>query len=144
MEKVKNMSRGLERKLLIVGSVWNLVTSLITIFSYYTWFEKEGVQRLENTDLNTMIAGSHMINNILQVILMFGLIMFVGAIVTFLIAVKMKDNEIQYKVLIWIGIWGIVQLFSMDLIGFAIFLIAFVVYLAKNKAIRLVKMAQVA
>ncbi|WP_198510302.1 hypothetical protein [Bacillus solitudinis] len=138
------MSRGLERKLLIVGSVWNLVTSLITIFSYYTWFEKEGVQRLENTDLNTMIAGSHMINNILQVILMFGLIMFVGAIVTFLIAVKMKDNEIQYKVLIWIGIWGIVQLFSMDLIGFAIFLIAFVVYLAKNKAIRLVKMAQVA
>jgi hypothetical protein len=133
------MKRGLERKLLIVGSVWNLITSLLTIFSYYTWFDQEGAQRLESADLNTLIAGSQMINNILQVILMFGLFMLVGAIVNFLIAVKIKDNEIQYKILIWIGVWGIVQLVSMDLIGFVIFLIAFVIYLAKNKAIKLGK-----
>ncbi|WP_088105650.1 hypothetical protein [Halalkalibacter urbisdiaboli] len=133
------MSRGIERILLISGSLWNLVTSLLTIFSYYSWFNIEGAKRLESADLNTMIAGSQMVNNILQIILIFGLFMFVGAIVNFLIAVKMKDNEIQYKVLIWIGVWGIVQLFSMDLIGFAIFLVAFVIYLAKNKAIRLAK-----
>ncbi|WP_084309297.1 hypothetical protein [Alkalihalobacterium bogoriense] len=137
------VSRGLERKLLIAGSVWNLVTSLITIFSYYSWFNREGAQRLENVDMNTAIAGSQMINNILQVILMFGLFIFVGAIITFLVAVKIKDNEIQSKVVIWIAVWGLVQLASMDFIGFAIFLIAFVIYLAKNKAIRLAKTKEV-
>ncbi|MBP3953556.1 hypothetical protein J7W16_20940 [Bacillus sp. YZJH907-2] len=137
------MSRGLERKLLIIGSFWNLVTSLLTIFSYYNWFDREGSLSLENSDLNTMIAGSQMVNNVLQVILLFGIFMLVGAVINFLIAVKIKDNEIQNKVLVWIGIWGLIQLASMDIIGFLIFLIAFVIYLAKNKAIKLTKTAVV-
>ncbi|WP_413381387.1 hypothetical protein [Alkalihalobacillus sp. 1P02AB] len=133
------IKRGLERKLLIIGSTWNLITSLLTIFSYYSWFDQEGAKRLENQDWNTMIAGSQMVNNVLQVILMFGIFMLVGAIINFLIAVKLKDNEIQYGVLIWIAIWGLIQLLSMDIIGFILFLIAFVIYLAKNRAIRLIK-----
>lgn len=143
MNQALKMSRGLERKLLIIGSFWNLVTSLLTIFSYYNWFDREGSLSLENSDLNTMIAGSQMVNNVLQVILLFGIFMLVGAIINFLIAVKIKDNEIQNKVLVWIGIWGLVQLASMDIIGFLIFLIAFVIYLAKNKAIKITKTAVV-
>jgi hypothetical protein len=135
------MRRGTERNLLFAGSVWNLITSLLTLFSYYTWFDKEGAQRLENADTSMLIVGSTMISNILQVILIFGLFMFIGAIVNFLIAVKMRNNEIQYKILIWIGVWGLVQLLSMDLIGFVIFMVAFVVYLAKNKAIKIAQTA---
>jgi hypothetical protein len=131
------MSRGLERKLLITGAAWNMITALLTIFNYYSWFNKEGARRLETADLNTAIAGSQMVNNILQVILIFGIFMLVGAIITFLVAVKIRDNDIQKKVVIWIGFWAVVQLMSMDLIGVAIYLVAFVVYLAKNKAIRL-------
>lgn len=131
------MNRGLERKLLITGSLWNLITALLTMFSYYTWFKREGAQRLELVDQSTALAGSQMVNNILDVILLFGIFMLVGAIVNFIIAIKMKDNQIQNKVIIWIGIWGAVQLLSMDLIGFVIFSIAFVIYLAKNKAVRL-------
>ncbi|MBP1969294.1 hypothetical protein J2Z83_001398 [Virgibacillus natechei] len=134
------MNRGLERKLLIIGSIWNLFTSLLTIFSYNTWFNKEGAQQLQNADFNLMITGTQLIDNLSRVILTFGLFMFVGSIVNFLVALKMQDNIIQYKVLIWIFIWGIVQLFSMDIIGFVIFLIAFVIYLSKNKAVNLSKM----
>lgn len=143
MDQALKMSRGLERKLLIIGSFWNLVTSLLTIFSYYNWFDREGSLSLENSDLNTMIAGSQMVNNVLQVILLFGIFMLVGSIINFLIAVKIKDNEIQNKVLVWIGIWGLIQLAAMDIIGFLIFLFAFVIYLAKNKAIKLTKTAVV-
>ncbi|WP_078579021.1 DUF4064 domain-containing protein [Salipaludibacillus agaradhaerens] len=131
------MSRGLERKLLIIGAAWNMITALLTIFNYYSWFNREGAQRLEAVDLNTAIAGSQMVNNILQIILIFGIFMLVGAIITFLVAVKIRDNEIQKKVVIWIGFWAVVQLMSMDLIGVSIYLIAFVVYLAKNKAIKM-------
>ncbi|KGA98496.1 hypothetical protein AJ85_07540 [Alkalihalobacillus alcalophilus ATCC 27647 = CGMCC 1.3604] len=138
------IKRGLERKILIIGSAWNLITSLLTIFSYYSWFDQEGAKRLENQDWNTMIAGSQMVNNVLQVILMFGIFMLVGAIVTFLIAVKLKDNEIQYGVIVWIAIWGLIQLVSMDILGFILFLIAFVIYLAKNRAVRLIKNGETA
>ncbi|UJW59202.1 hypothetical protein HXZ66_18185 [Bacillus sp. A116_S68] len=131
------MSRSLERKLLIIGAAWNMITALLTIFNYYSWFNREGAQRLEAVDLNTAIAGSQMVNNILQIILIFGIFMLVGAIITFLVAVKIRDNEIQRKVVIWIGFWAVVQLMSMDLIGVSIYLIAFVVYLAKNKAIKM-------
>lgn len=37
------------------------------------------------------------------------------------------------------AIWGAVLLASMDIIGFLLVLIAFVTYLAKNKAIKLTK-----
>ncbi|MCR6094966.1 hypothetical protein HXA31_13995 [Salipaludibacillus agaradhaerens] len=131
------MSRGLERKLLIIGAAWNMITALLTIFNYYSWFNREGAQRLETVDLNTAIAGSQMVNNILQIILIFGIFMLIGALITFLVAVKIRDNEIQKKVVIWIGFWVVVQLLSMDLIGVSIYLVAFVVYLAKNKAIRM-------
>ncbi|MFA9458013.1 hypothetical protein ACERJO_14745 [Halalkalibacter sp. AB-rgal2] len=131
------VSRKLERTFIIIGAAWNLVIALVTMFQYYTWFQREGAIKLEETDMNTMIAGSQMVNNVLQVILIYSLFIFVGAIVNFLIAVKLQDDEIQYKVLIWIGVWAAIMLTMTDIIGFALYSIAFVMYLAKNKAIKL-------
>ncbi|WP_035342024.1 hypothetical protein [Halalkalibacter hemicellulosilyticus] len=131
------VSRKLERSFIIIGAAWNLVIALVTMFQYYTWFQREGALKLEETDMNTMIAGSQMVNNVLQVILIYSLFLFVGAIVNFLIAVKLQDDEIQYKVLIWIGVWAAIMLTMTDIIAFALYSIAFVMYVAKNKAIRL-------
>lgn len=131
------MSRKLERNLLLVGSIWNLITSLLTMFSYNTWFHKEGTYQLDSVDINTMIVGTHLLENISKIILTFGLFMFVGSIINFLISIKIKDDIIQNKILIWIGFWGLVQLISMDIIGFVIFMVVFIIYLAKNKAIKL-------
>ncbi|MBU7594302.1 hypothetical protein [Metabacillus halosaccharovorans] len=131
------MNRGLERKLLMAGSIWNMITALITIFGYSTWFKKTGVQGLQNTSVDTMFVGTTMIDSVSKVIVTFGLFMFVGAIVNFLIARNMQDNSIQRKTLIWIVCWGLFQLCVMDVIGFLLFLIAFVIYTAKNKAIKL-------
>jgi uncharacterized membrane protein YvlD (DUF360 family) len=131
------MSRGLERKLLIAGSIWNMFTALVTIFGYSTWFKNTGVQALQNTSVDTMLVGTTMIDSVSKVILTFGLFIFVGAIVNFLIARNLKDNEIQYKTLIWIACWGILQLFALDIVGFVLFLVLFVIYFAKNKAIKL-------
>ncbi|WP_260681914.1 hypothetical protein [Alkalicoccobacillus porphyridii] len=90
-----------------------------------------------------MLAGSQMVNNVLQVILLFGIFTLIGAIITFFLAVKMKDHSIQKGIMIWIAVWGMILLFSMDILGFLLFLIAFVIYLAKNKAIRLADQPQV-
>ncbi|MFD2654978.1 DUF4064 domain-containing protein [Gracilibacillus thailandensis] len=131
------MKRGLERKLLITGAVWNLITALLTIFSYNSWFNRQGEQQLKNADMETMIAGSQMVNNISSIIFIFGLFTLIGALISFFVAVKLRDNEIQKKVMIWVGIWTVIQLLSMDILGFLVYMIAFIIYVAKNKAIRL-------
>jgi|SRR5699024_3697702 len=131
------MNRRFERILLFIGASWNLITSLLTIFSYNTWFNNQGTQQLRGADGNELIVGSHLLDNVSKVIMTFGLFMFVSSMVTFLIAVKMKDNKIQKKILIWIGMWAVIQLVSMDIIGFVIFLLSFVIYISKNKAIKL-------
>jgi len=131
------MSRMHERILLMVGCVWNLFTGLLTIFSYNTWFKQNGKAKLQALDIDEQFVGSHLMDNISHVIMVFGLFMFVAAIVNFLIFKNIKDNTIQKKMLVWIGIWAVIQLASMDVIGFVIFMVAFVLYIAKNKAIRL-------
>lgn len=131
------MKRGLERKLLITGAIWNLITALLTIFSYNSWFNRQGEQQLKNADMETMIAGSQMVNNISSIIFIFGLFTLIGALISFFVAVKLRDNEIQKKVMIWVGIWTVIQLLSMDILGFLVYMIAFIIYVAKNKAIRL-------
>ncbi|WP_208592186.1 hypothetical protein [Gracilibacillus suaedae] len=131
------MKRGLERKLLITGAVWNLITALLTIFSYNSWFNRQGEKQLKHADMETMIAGSQMVNNISSIIFIFGLFTLIGALINFLVAVKLRDNKIQKQVMIWVGIWAVIQLLSMDILGFLVYMIAFIIYVAKNKAIRL-------
>jgi len=131
------MSRMHERILLMVGCVWNLFTGLLTIFSYNTWFKQNGKAKLQALDIDEQFVGSHLMDNVSHVIMVFGLFMFVAAIVNFLIFKSIKDNTIQKKMLAWIGIWAVIQLVSMDVIGFVIFMVAFVLYIAKNKAIKL-------
>ncbi|KAB8137608.1 hypothetical protein F9U64_08820 [Gracilibacillus oryzae] len=131
------MKRGLERKFIIVGALWNLITAFLTMFSYNSWFNQEGAKQIENVDTNTMIAGSQMINNISQIIFLYGLFILIGAIINFLIATKIRDNDIQNKLMIWFIIWAVTQLLAMDVIGFVLYMLAIVLYFSKNKAIRL-------
>lgn len=130
------MSRKLERVLLMVGAAWNIITALLTIFGYSSWFENTGINTLRYTEVTPMEA-SVLIKNISTVVLVFGLGMFVGGIITLIVARNIKNNIIQNNILIWVGIWGIVQFLAGDAIGFCLFSIVFVIYLAKNKAIKL-------
>ncbi|WP_067839426.1 hypothetical protein [Amphibacillus sediminis] len=131
------MKRGIERKLVMIGATWNLFTSLMTLFGYYRWFNREGSQAFQGVEVELAIVGTSLIDNISRIILTFGLFIFVMAIVNFLVGLHLKDGQIQTKIWIWLGIWAFVQLLTSDVIGFLIFMFAFVIYLAKNKAIRL-------
>ena len=131
------MSRGLERKLLIAGSIWNLILSVVTLFGYSTWFKTSGLEGLQDASPETVVVGTTLIDSVSKVILTFGLFMFVGAIVNFIIAKNVKDDTIQKKIIAWIVCWGLIQLFSMDIVGFVLYLITFVIYMAKNKAIKI-------
>lgn len=132
------MSRKLERTLLMIGSGWNMIVSLITIFGYSTWFRNAGIQRITNNGKNIQF-NSRLLDNITLIIMVFGLLILVGALFNVYVAWHIQDGEIQKKVMIWMIIWGIVNLISCDPIGFGIYLITFVMYYSRNKSIKLVK-----
>lgn len=133
------MKRGLERKLVMTGAIWNLFTALMTLFGYYRWFNDAGAQALEGSNADLAIVGTSLMGNVSRVILAFGLFMFVMAIINFLVGVHLKDNQIQKRTMIWLALWAVIQLASMDVVGFLIYMLAFVFYFAKNKAIRMNK-----
>src|SRR5690625_7350523 len=97
------MTRKTERTMLFIGSIWNLITSLLTMFSYHTGFNREGAQQLESIDIGTLILGTHLIDNISKVILTFVLFVFVGSIINFIIVINLKDNMIALIVMICIA-----------------------------------------
>lgn len=132
------MSRKLERTLLMIGSGWNIITSLITIFGYSTWFRNAGMGKIQANGKN-MQFNSRLLDNVTLVIMVFGLLILAGALFNFYVARHVQDGVIQKKVMIWIAVWGILNLLSSDPIGFGIYLIAFVMYFSRNKSIRLTK-----
>lgn len=131
------MSRNIERKLLRIGAIWNIFTAIITMFGYSSWFKHTGIKELKNTAVDTQVVGMQLMDDINKVILTFSLLILVGGSINFILSKKLRDNDIQNKIVLWIAIWGIFQLLVMDVIGFIIFLITFTIYLSKNKAIKL-------
>ncbi|WP_263705686.1 hypothetical protein [Shouchella tritolerans] len=136
------MRRSFERRCLLVGGVWNITTALLTIFGYSAWFKQSGVKRLENETVDTMLATSQLISDVINVVLLFGLFMLVGGVVSLVIARKLKDNDIQNGILIWTGLWGALLFLAMDIIGFALYFMAFMMYVSKNKAIKIAAKAR--
>lgn len=131
------MKRGLERRLIMSGAVWNLFTALLTLFGYYGWFNDQVNLALEGQSVEIQVVSTSLAGNVSRVILAFGLFMFVMAIINFLVGVHLKDGEIQKNITRWLIVWIVIQLISMDIIGFLLYLFAFIFYKAKNKAVYL-------
>ncbi|WP_461218006.1 hypothetical protein [Lapidilactobacillus salsurivasis] len=130
------MSRKLERILLYIGSGWNFVLSIITILGYSLWFRSAGSANIQANGKNVAF-NSKLLDNVTTVIMVFGLAILVGALFNFYVARHVKDGVVQKKVMIWIAVWGILNLVSSDPIGFGIYLITFVIYFSRNKAIKM-------
>lgn len=131
------MKRGIERKFVMVGAIWNLFTALMTLFGYYGWFNNQVDRAMGNQAVDVQFVSASMAGNVSRVILGFGLFMFVMAIINFLVGVHLKDDRIQTRTQRWLLIWSILQLFMLDIIGFLLYLFGYVFYKAKNKAMRL-------
>lgn len=136
------MKRGLERKLVMAGAGWNLFTALVTIFGYYGWFNDQVNRVIVGESSDMQIVSTSLATNVSRVILAFGLFMFVMSIINFLVVVHLKDGQIQKRITTWLIIWMVIQIVSMDIIGFLLYLFAFIFYKAKNKAIILEQKSQ--
>lgn len=128
------MNRKLERRLIMVGSAWQIVSGLLTIFVYASYIKNEGLNSSYNT-LAKLEAAQSIFGSLYMFTVSFGMLFVILGIVNFVLAKSLKDDQAEVKKPIWFILLGGASYLVMDLLGSLMFLSAGILALAKNKSI---------
>ncbi|MEH6991838.1 hypothetical protein V7075_03915 [Neobacillus drentensis] len=128
------MTRKLERKLIYIGAIWEMITGLITILLYASYIKKQGLG-VKETSFAKVEAIQSVFGSLYMFSVTFGMLFIAIGLINFLVAKNLKDNEVTVKVPIWLFIIGLASYFLMDILSSLMFLSAGILALAKNKSI---------
>lgn len=129
------MKRKAEKLLMMAGGIWNIVAAALTIFGYSGWFREEGTKVLSHVD-KADYANTSLLDNLVQVAMIYGLFILIMGIVTLFVARLMEGQIVDRKIMIWLGVCTVISFVSFDVIGIFFYLAALVIYLARNKALK--------
>lgn len=135
------MNRKLERKLIYIGAIWEIITGLLTIIFYASFIKKEGMG-IKETSFAKAEAIQSLFGSLYMFSVSFGMLFIALGLINFLAAKNLKDNVVTVKVPIWLFIIGLASYFLMDILSSLMFLSAGILALAKNKSI--VKLSDIA
>lgn len=131
------MSRKLERKLIYITGIWQILDGLITIL-FYGMYQRNQFSSLAGLSFEQAKGIESIFGSIFMFISIFGtLLMGLGMINLVTARNYMKDHVSSAKVGIWLLVVGIFSYFIMDIVSLVLTMTAAVLYLAKNKSIRM-------
>lgn len=131
------MNRRLERNLVIIAGIWQIIDGLLTILVYGTLKKIEGAYLIENTSFAYMKAMESVVGSIYIFIGIFGSILIGLGLFNLVCAKKyIKDDQVHVKVAIWLLVCGVMSYFIMDIISVVLYMSAGMIMLAKNKSIK--------
>ena len=133
------MSRKMERRLVLIMGIWQIIDGLITIIFYglgnqlnLFGFSSGNVTYLKQLDATY--------GNIFLFVSSFGVVLIGLGIVNILLSKKyIKDDQIHFKMGMYIMIQSLLSYFILDFISLILGMTAGVLLIAKNKSIRLKK-----
>lgn len=128
------MNRKLERKLVIVGSLWQILSGLLTIFVYASFIKNEGLHASFNT-LEKLEAAQSIFGSLYMFSVSFGMLFVILGIINLVLAKTLKDDQPEVRKPIWFILLGILSYFVMDILGAFLFLSGGILAIAKNKSI---------
>lgn len=128
------VNRKLERRLVMVGSIWQIVSGLLTIFVYASYIKNEGLNKSFNT-LPNLEAAQSIFGSLYMFSVAFGMLFVILGIVNYVLAKTLKDDKVEVKKPFWFILLGVASYLVMDLLGALMFLSAGILALAKNKSI---------
>ncbi|WP_040207405.1 hypothetical protein [Neobacillus jeddahensis] len=128
------MNRKIERRLVMIGSIWQIVSGLLTIFVYASFIKNEGLNSSYNT-LAKLEAAQSIFGSLYMFSVSFGMLFVILGVINFILAKTLNDHKVEVKKPIWFILLGFASYFVMDLIGAFMFLTAGILALAKNKSI---------
>jgi cytochrome c biogenesis protein CcdA len=128
------VNRKLERRLVMVGSIWQIVSGLLTIFVYASFIKNQGLNSLYNT-LAKLEAAQSIFGSMYMFSVSFGMLFVILGILNLVLAKTLRDNKAEVKKPIWFILLGFSSYLVMDILGSLMFLSAGILALAKNKSI---------
>ena len=128
------MNRKLERRLIMIGSIWQIVSGLLTIFVYASFIKNEGLHSTYPT-IAKLEAAQSIFGSLYMFAVTFGMLFVILGILNFVLAKSLKDDQAEVKKPIWFILLGLASYFVMDILGSLMFLSAGLLALAKNKSI---------
>lgn len=131
------MNRRLERNLVRLAGIWQIIDGLFTILVYGTLKKVEGANLIENTSFAYMKALESVVGSIYIFIAIFGSILIGVGMFNLVCAKKyIKDDQVHVKVAVWFLVCGAMSYIIMDIISVVLYMSAGMILLAKNKSIK--------
>ncbi|MFD1410293.1 hypothetical protein [Lapidilactobacillus gannanensis] len=131
------LNRKFERVLIRVLGGWQIADGLITILIYGTYLKLNGSTHGLKLDPRVSQAISALFGSLYTFSVMFGVLLIgLGIFNLYLAKTWFKDSYVSYKWPIYLLILGILAYFCMDIISVALAIVAGVVALSKNKALK--------
>lgn len=131
------MNRRLERNLVRIAGIWQIIDGLFTILVYGTLKKVEGANLIENTSFAYMKALESVVGSIYIFIAIFGSILIGVGMFNLVRAKKyIKDDQVHVKVAVWFLVCGAMSYIIMDIISVVLYMSAGMILLAKNKSIK--------
>ncbi len=131
------MNRRLERNLVRIAGIWQIIDGLFTILVYGTLKKVEGANLIENTSFAYMKALESVVGSIYIFIAIFGSILIGVGMFNLVCAKKyIKDDQVHVKVAVWFLVCGAMSYIIMDIISVVLYMSAGLILLAKNKSIK--------
>ena len=131
------MKRTLERNLLRGGAIWNLINGMVTILGYATWIKTSGIGALSSGMSADINFDSSLIDSVYTIAVGYGILQLIIGVFNLIIVRRMRNNQIQKRVVFWLGGLLLFSVVTLDVIGIIIYSVLFVIYQSRNKAIRL-------
>lgn len=132
------MNRKIERNLLRVSAVWDVLIGLVTMFGYYPWFEEQGIAAFQNKNQYEYLQSS-LVGMISKVVMIVALATVLMGVISWINAKNMRDKQINKGTMRWMIACVIIHLVIYDVIGIVFYLLATILYISKNKALRTLK-----
>lgn len=131
------MKRTLERNLLRGGAIWNLINGMVTILGYATWIKTSGIGALSSGMSSDINFDGSLIDSVYTIAVGYGILQLIIGVFNIIIVRRLRNNQIQKRVVVWLGGLLLFSISTMDIIGIIIYSVLFVIYQSRNKAIRL-------
>lgn len=131
------MKRTLERNLLRGGAIWNLINGMATILGYATWIKTSGIGALSSGMSSDINFDGSLIDSVYTIAVGYGILQLIIGVFNIIIVRRLRNNQIQKRVVVWLGGLLLFSISTMDVIGIIIYSVLFVIYQSRNKAIRL-------
>ncbi|MDN4525930.1 hypothetical protein [Fictibacillus fluitans] len=128
------MNRKLERKLVAIGSIWQIFSGLLTIFAYGSYIKSKG-SSIQDTSFAQMKAMQSLFGSLYSFTVTFGMFFVILGIFNLYLVRSLKDDVVEVRRSVWFLVLGVSSYFLMDFIGAVLFLSAGILALAKNKTI---------